>query len=84
MLKASSKNKQFVMKILGYLKQEFSYEINEVNKNGGFGVVYIGRRCNDKLPIAIKVINKSKVSKWTKVEINNHNDVSIINFIFIT
>ena len=43
------------------------YEIKEVNKNGGFGVIYIGTRCKDNLPIAIKVINKNKVPKWTQV-----------------
>ena len=43
------------------------YEIKEVNKNGGFGVIYIGTRCSDNLPIAIKVINKNKVLKWTQV-----------------
>lgn len=47
------------------------YEINEVNKNGGFGVVYIGTRCSDNLPIAIKVINKTKVPKWTQTD-NGH------------
>ena len=58
------------------------YEIKEINKNGGFGVIYIGTRCSDNLPIAIKVINKNKVTKWTQVVLERHPKLFIIQFYY--
>ena len=43
------------------------YKINEKKGSGGFGVVYAAVRCKDNLPVALKIINKSKISKWCQV-----------------
>ncbi len=36
---------------------------------GGFGVIFSGYRNKDKLPVAIKVIKKSKITQWFNVSI---------------
>ena len=62
----SSNPEHFFIEIHGP-SQCLEYKINEVNNNGGFGIIYIGTRCKDNFPIAIKVIDKSKISKWCQV-----------------
>ena len=34
---------------------------------GGFGKVFAGERLKDRLPVAIKHINKTKISSWCTV-----------------
>lgn len=43
------------------------YMISGKIRSGGFGDVYRGYRCCDNLSIAVKVIKKEKIKKWTKV-----------------
>jgi|688.fasta_scaffold2262057_1 serine/threonine protein kinase len=45
-----------------------NYQINEKKGSGGFGVVYAAVRCKDDFPVALKIINKNKISKWCKVQ----------------
>jgi hypothetical protein len=43
------------------------YSTNKQIGKGGFGVIFSGYRIRDNLPIAIKVIKKSKITQWFKV-----------------
>ena len=63
---SSANPEQFFLEIQSQ-KQCLKYKINEINDNGGFGIVYIGYRCKDNLPVAIKIINKNRIPKWFQV-----------------
>ena len=45
------------------------YKIQEKIRTGGFGDVYKGTRKIDNTPIAIKIINKEKITTWSKVRL---------------
>ena len=45
------------------------YKIQEKIRTGGFGDVYKGTRKLDNTPIAIKIINKEKITTWSKVRL---------------
>lgn len=46
---------------------EKAYRVGPVIGKGGFGKVFAGERLKDRLPVAIKHINKSKISSWCSV-----------------
>ncbi|CAG5121222.1 unnamed protein product, partial [Candidula unifasciata] len=48
-------------------KLENYYEVENILGSGGFGTVYSGFRRRDGLQVAVKHIQKSKVSSWTKL-----------------
>ncbi len=46
---------------------EQAYKMGPLLGKGGFGKVYAGERVKDNLPVAVKVIKKSKITQWCKV-----------------
>lgn len=50
--------------------QKVCYMLNGKKNNGGFGVIWTGTRCNDNLPVAVKVISSYKIPEWAKVNID--------------
>ena len=46
---------------------EKAYRVGPIIGKGGFGKVFAGERLKDRLPVAIKHINKSKISSWCTV-----------------
>lgn len=49
---------------------EKAYRVGPIIGKGGFGKVFAGERLKDRLPVAIKHINKSKISSWCTVSHN--------------
>lgn len=43
---------------------EKAYRVGPIIGRGGFGKVFAGERLKDRLPVAIKHINKTKISTW--------------------
>ncbi len=46
---------------------EKAYRVGPIIGKGGFGKVFAGERLKDRLPVAIKHINKTKISSWCTV-----------------
>ena len=48
---------------------EKAYRVGPIIGKGGFGKVFAGERLKDRLPVAIKHINKTKISSWCTVSL---------------